>query len=68
MCGKADTASREKQVKDRLKKWGLNMKNVKKDDMLAIARVRLKRRTLEDKESSFRVNKRPVKEMNINLF
>ena len=68
MCGKADTASREKQVKDRLKKWGLNMKNVKKDDVLAIARVRLKRRTLEDKESSFRVNKRPVKEMNINLF
>ena len=36
--------------------------------MLAIARVRLKRKQFEDKDSAFRVSKQPVKEMNIDRF
>jgi chromosome segregation ATPase len=55
-------------MKDRLRKWGLNIKNVKKNDMLAVAHARLKRKTFEDKDSSFYVNKRPVKEANIDRF
>jgi transposase len=65
---KADWNSREKQVKDRLKKWGLTIKNVKEDDMLAIARKRLKRKVFDDKESAFRVNKQPLTEKNIDRF
>jgi hypothetical protein len=66
--GKADSAYREKQVKDRLKKWGFTMKNVKEDDMLAIARKRLKRKLLDGKESTFRINKQPLKDKNIDRF
>jgi hypothetical protein len=65
---KADWRSREKQVKDRLKKWGLAIKNVKEDNMLAIARKRLKRKVFDDKESAFRVNKQPLTEKNIDRF
>lgn len=68
MFRKADWRSREKQVKDRLKKWGLAIKNVKEDNMLAIARKRLKRKVFDDKESAFRVNKQPLTEKNIDRF
>lgn len=58
----------QKQVKDRLKKWGLTIKNVKENEMLAIARKRLKRKVLDKKESAFRVNKQPLTEKNIDRF
>lgn len=55
-------------MKDRLRKWNLNTKNVNDDNMREIARIRLKRKVLESKDSAFRVNKQPVKEIKIDRF
>ena len=61
------TPSRAKQLKTRLAKWGFE-KNVKEDSMVAIARARLNRKIYANKDSAFRVNKRPVDERNIDRF
>jgi hypothetical protein len=54
-------------LKDRIKKWGFDIKNIKTDDMIAIARLRAKRK-IQGKESAIRINKRPVKESKIDRF
>lgn len=55
-------------MKTRISKWGLDQKNVKGDDMLAIARTRLNRKLFENKDSSFYMNKRPVDDNKIDRF
>lgn len=57
----------EKQLKSRLPKWGLDVKNLKGETMLEIARTKAKRK-LEDKDSSFRFNKKPVNDANIDRY
>ncbi|PMD53284.1 uncharacterized protein K444DRAFT_172372 [Hyaloscypha bicolor E] len=58
----------EKQLKSRLTKWRFDIKNVKGDVMVQIARVRVKRKREDDKDSGFRVDKKPVAERNINRY
>jgi len=58
----------EKQLKSRLKKWGFDVKNIKHDTMVELARTRAKRHNAENKKSSFRVNKKPVDGHNIDRF
>lgn len=65
--GRTDFVVTQKQLKDRIKKWGFDIKNIKTDDMKAIARLRAKRKT-EGKESTFRVNKQPVNERKVDRF
>ncbi|KAL2060968.1 hypothetical protein VTL71DRAFT_9020 [Oculimacula yallundae] len=57
----------ENQFKKQLKKWNFDKKNVTADTMVQIARARAKR-SLEDRQSVFRVNKRPVADRNIDKF
>lgn len=64
----AKTSDREKQLKSRLTKWRFDIKNVKGDVMVQIARVRVKRKREDDKDSGFRVDKKPVAERNINRY
>ena len=64
----AKTSDRKKQLKSRLTKWGFDIKNVKGDVMVQIARVRVKRKREDDKDSGFRVDKKPVAERNINRY
>jgi hypothetical protein len=56
-------------LKDRLRKWKINTKNIKESDMLEIARVRLKRMRLKAKPSVFYdKNEKLVKEAKIDRF
>jgi hypothetical protein len=64
----AKTSDREKQLKSRLTKWRFDIKNVKGDHMVQIARVRVKRKREDDKDSGFRVDGKPVAERNINRY
>ncbi|KAE8443786.1 hypothetical protein EG329_001380 [Mollisiaceae sp. DMI_Dod_QoI] len=57
----------EKQLKSRLPRWGFDTKNMKRETMLALARAKAKRK-LDDKESSFRVHKKPIDDHNIERF
>ncbi|PMD22361.1 hypothetical protein NA56DRAFT_658274 [Hyaloscypha hepaticicola] len=61
------TAS-EKQLKSRLTKWDLDVKNLKGDTVLEIARTKAKRAAMDNKKSSFRVNKNPVDDRKIDRF
>lgn len=47
-----------KQYKDRIKTWGLN-RNIKADEMESMIKIRQKRKW-ENKQTAFRVRKRPV--------
>ncbi|KUJ08266.1 uncharacterized protein LY89DRAFT_742101 [Mollisia scopiformis] len=58
----------EKQLKSRLPKWGLDIKNLKRETMVQIAQKKAKRKVFEGKESSFRVHKRLVRDQNIDRF
>jgi hypothetical protein len=64
----ADTRNRPKQLKTRITKWKLDKKYAKRDDMIAIARTRLRRRRDEQKESAFHLNNKPMEEMKIIRF
>jgi hypothetical protein len=62
-----ETLSRERQLKRRISEWGLD-KYVKGEIMIQIAWVELKRKILEGKESSFRINKKPVPKRKITRY
>jgi hypothetical protein len=66
--GEAEISTREKQLKSRITKWGFDIKNVKGDTMIQIARTKLKRKRVDGKDSVFRVNEKPVPERNINRY
>ncbi|CZR62636.1 uncharacterized protein PAC_12533 [Phialocephala subalpina] len=57
----------EKQLKSRLPKWGFDVKNLKGETMVQLARVKAKRK-LENKGSSFRVCKKPVDNQKIDRY
>ena len=58
---------REKQLKSRITKWGLDVKNLKGEAIVELARTKAKRR-LGNKESSFRVHKKPVDDRKIDRY
>ncbi|KAN0098406.1 hypothetical protein V8E51_014069 [Hyaloscypha variabilis] len=55
----------EKQLKSRLTQWGFDVKNLKSDIAIELARTKAKR-ALDNKKSAFRVNKKPVDERKID--
>jgi hypothetical protein len=57
----------EKQLKSRLTKWGFDVKNLKGDTAMELTRTKAKR-ALENKKSSFRVNKKPVDDRKIDRY
>ncbi|PVH72426.1 hypothetical protein DL98DRAFT_610684 [Cadophora sp. DSE1049] len=57
----------ENQLKKKLKKWNFNNKNIKAETMMRMARSRANR-SLENKRSAFRVNKKPIPDRNIDRF
>ncbi|KAH8760153.1 hypothetical protein BGZ57DRAFT_905813 [Hyaloscypha finlandica] len=57
----------EKQLKSRLTKWGFDVKNLKGDTAMELARTKAKR-ALENKKSSFRVNRKPVDNRRIDRY
>ncbi|KIM98663.1 hypothetical protein OIDMADRAFT_181944 [Oidiodendron maius Zn] len=57
-----------KQYKDRIAKWGFDVKNMKGDSIIAMARARLNRKRHEAKDSAFRVNKKAVDERKIGRY
>ena len=57
-----------KQLKNKVKKWGLDTKNIKTGDMIAIARTRAKRKRGEGKDSEFRAYGAPLDEAKIDRF
>jgi hypothetical protein len=57
----------EKQLKSRLTNWGLDVKNLKGDTVMELARIKAKR-ALENKKSSFRVNRKPVDDRKIDRY
>jgi hypothetical protein len=57
----------EKQLKSRFQQWGFDVKNIRADTMVQLARTQAKR-SLDNKKSSFRVNKKPVDERKIDRF
>lgn len=57
----------EKQLKSRLTKWNLDIKNLKGETIIRLARTREKRK-LENKETSFRICKRVVEEHKIDRY
>jgi hypothetical protein len=58
----------EKQLKSRLPKWGLDVKNLRGDIMIRLARIKAKRKKFENKDTSFRVNKKTVRNGNIDRY
>jgi hypothetical protein len=58
----------EKQLKSRLPKWGLDVKNLRGDIMKRLARTKAKRKKFENKDTSFRVNKKIVRDGNIHRY
>jgi len=56
--------SREKQLKSRLTQWGFDIKNLKSDIVIELARTKAKR-SLDNKKSAFRVHKKPVDDRKI---
>jgi hypothetical protein len=52
-------------LKSKLTKWDLNVKNLKRDTVLELARMKAKRADV-DKKSSFRINKKPVNDHKIH--
>jgi hypothetical protein len=57
----------EKQLKSRLTKWGLDIKNLKGETIIRLARAREKRK-LENKETGFRIRKTVVQEHKIDRY
>jgi hypothetical protein len=57
----------EKQLKSRLTNWGFDVKNLKGDTVIELARTKAKR-ALENKKSSFRVNRKPVEDRKIDRY
>jgi hypothetical protein len=56
-----------KQLKSKNTKWGFDIKNVKGETMVQLARTKAKRK-IENKKSSFRVNKKPVEDSKIDRY
>ena len=65
---KTDSRFRRKQFKDRITKWGLDVKNMRGSSILAMGRARVRRKRYEAKDSAFRVNKKSVDEQKINRY
>jgi hypothetical protein len=63
-----DSRLRKKQFKARITKWGFDVKNLKGNHIVAMARARLNRKRDEAKDSAFRVNKRSVDERKIDRY
>ena len=63
-----DSRFRRKQFKDRITKWGLDVKNMRGSSILAMGRARVRRKRYEAKDSAFRVNKKSVDEQKINRY
>jgi hypothetical protein len=57
-----------KQYKDRIEKWGINVKNFKGSEMKAVVRKKQKRKLDEQKESGFRIRGREVGSEKIEKF
>jgi hypothetical protein len=57
----------EKQLKSRFPQWGFDIKNLKGETMVELARKKAKRK-LESKKSSFRVHKKPVDDRKIDRY
>jgi uncharacterized lipoprotein len=57
----------EKQLKSRLPKLGFDVKNLKGDTVVELARIKVKR-SLENKKTGFRVNKKPVDDRKIERY
>jgi hypothetical protein len=51
-----------------LTKWDLDIKNLKGDTVLEIARTKAKRAAIDNKRSSFRVNKKHVDDRRIDRY
>jgi hypothetical protein len=66
LLDKAETLVREKQLKDRLRRWKLQ-KNIPGDIMKQMAWIRLMRER-EGKRSKFLFSRRPVPEEKINRY
>jgi glycine cleavage system regulatory protein len=58
----------EKQLKSRLLKWGLDIKNPRGDIIIRLARTKAKRKKFENKDTSFRVNKKTIQNENIDRY
>jgi hypothetical protein len=56
-----------KQLKSKNTKWGFDIKNIKGDTMVLLARTKAKRK-IENKKSSFRVHKKPVDDSKIDRY
>lgn len=65
---KANQGCREKQLKDRLKKWKFNTKNIKERAMFGMARSRLRRRKFKAKPSIFIIDGKLVGDAKIDRF
>jgi len=65
---KADALAREKQLKSRIAKWGFDVKNIKGDIMVQMARKRVKRLRDHGKKSVFRVGEQVVPVRKINRY
>jgi hypothetical protein len=57
----------EKQLKSKLTKWKFDVKNLKAEIVMELARTKAKR-AVEHKKSSFRVNKKPVDDRRIDRY
>jgi hypothetical protein len=55
-------------LKSRLPKWGLDVKNLKGDVMIRLARTKAKRKRFENKDTSFRVDKKTIRNGNIDRY
>jgi hypothetical protein len=58
----------KKQYKDRIEKWGINVKNFKRSEMKAVVRKRQRRKLDENKDSVFRIRGREVESEKIVKF
>lgn len=67
MRDEANGYSRKRQLKRKVEDWGLDTKNIKTDDMMAMARKRAKRKD-EGKDSVFRLHHIPVDGGKIDRF
>jgi hypothetical protein len=58
----------EKQLKRRLPKWGLDVKNLRGKIMIQLARTKTKRKKFDNIDTCFRVHKKAVKDENIDRY
>jgi glycine cleavage system regulatory protein len=58
----------KKQLKSRLPKWGLDIKNLRGDIIIRLTRTKAKHKKFKNKDTSFRVNKKTVRNGNIDRY